>query len=115
MPYDPTDLAAIVNARPDHPLTEVIVDRAHAWWNYLGEDRSNPCDPLALLALTQPELFEFQQAEISFVPVGENAGKTLWEPSASATNWFAIRLDVQQAREAIRETIIQCVQAAPAR
>jgi len=85
VPYDPTDLAAILNARPEHPLTRVIADRTRAWWNYLGEDRSNPCDPLALLAFVQPELFEFQQAEISFVPDGENAGKTLWEPSASAT------------------------------
>lgn len=113
VPYDPTDLAAIVNARPDHPLTEVIVDRAQAWWNYLGEDHSNPCDPLALLALTQPELFDFQQVEISFVPEGEDAGKTLWEPSASATSWFASRVDMPRAREAIRETIIRSLQTAP--
>lgn len=94
VPYNRTDLAAIVNARPGHPLTEVIADRTQAWWNYLGQDRSNPCDPLALLALTQPELFDFQQAEISFVSDGEDAGKTLWEPSASATRWFATRVDV---------------------
>ena len=113
VPYDPTDLAAIVNARPDHPLTHVIADRTQAWWNYLGEDRSNPCDPLALLALTQPELFDFQQAAISFVPNGEDAGKTMWEPSANATSWFATRLDVHRAREAIRGSVIRCVQAAP--
>jgi purine nucleosidase len=113
VPYNRTDLAAIVNARPDHPLTHVIADRTQAWWNYLGEDRSNPCDPLALLALTQPELFEFQQAEISFVPEGEDAGKTLWEPSTSATSWFATRVDTQRASEVIWGTIIGCVQAVP--
>jgi purine nucleosidase len=115
VPYDPTDLAAIVNARPDHPLTQVIADRTQAWWNYLGQDRSNPCDPLALLALTQPELFGFQQAEIFFVPDGADAEKTLWEPAARTTSWFATGLDVQRAREAIRQTIIGCVQAAPTR
>lgn len=113
VPYDPTDLAAIVNARPDHPLTHVIADRTHAWWNYLGEERSNPCDPLALLALTQPELFDFQQAAISFVPNGEDAGKTLWEPSARAASWFATRVNVHRAREVIRDTIARCIQAAP--
>lgn len=113
VPYDPTDLAAIVDARPDHPLTEVIADRIRAWWNYLGEDRSNPCDPLALLALTQPELFDYQQAEISFVPSGKDVGKTLWEPSTSAASWFATRVDVQRAREAIRDPITRCLHAVP--
>src|SRR5690625_446421 len=50
VPYNRTDLAAIVKARPEYPLTRVIADRTHAWWNYLGQDRSNPCDALALLA-----------------------------------------------------------------
>lgn len=113
VPYDPTDLAAVVNARPGHPLSDVIADRTQAWWDYLGEDRSNPCDPLALLALTQPELFDYQQAEISFVPSGKDVGKALWEASTSATSWFASRVDVPRAREAIRETIIRSLQTVP--
>lgn len=59
-PYDP-----IAGARPGHPLAQVVKDRPQAWWDFRGENQSNPCDPLTLLALVQPELF--QQAEVSFV------------------------------------------------
>jgi purine nucleosidase len=114
VPYGPTDLAAIVDVRPEHPLTQVVADRTHAWWNYRGEDRSNPCDPLTLLALAQPELFDFQRAEISFVPSGDAAGTPLWEPSTSANSFLATSVNVQRAREIILRNIIRSIHAAPA-
>lgn len=114
VPYDPTDLAAIVDTRTDHPLTKVVADRTQAWWNYRGENRSNPCDPLTLLALAQPELFGFQQAEISFVPSGDEAGKTVWEPSENSASFFATDVNIQQARAAVLQNIIHSINRAPA-
>ncbi|GAA4479542.1 pyrimidine-specific ribonucleoside hydrolase RihA [Enteractinococcus fodinae] len=114
VPYDFTDLDAVIHALPNHPLTKVVADRTHAWWNYRGESRSNPCDPLTLLALAQPELFDFQQAEIAFVPHGNKAGTTLWEASDSASSFFATTVHVRRAREIIWRNIIRCIHDAPA-
>lgn len=114
VPYDSTDLRAIIDARPEHPLTQMVADRTQAWWSYRGEQRSNPCDPLTLLALAQPELFDFEQAEISFITEGHEAGKTIWEPSTSATSFFATAVNVHRARDAIVQSICRCAHDAPA-
>lgn len=115
VPYDPTDLAAIVNAGPDHSLTHVVADRTQAWWDHRGENFSNPCDPLTLLVLAHPELFRFQQAEISFVSDGETAGKTVGESSADSPSWFATDVDIPRARQLITERIIAGIASAPDR
>src|SRR5699024_5981265 len=105
VPYNPTDLAAIVEARPGHRLTDVVADRTQAWGDYRSENSSNPCDPLPLLALTHPELFEFQRADISIMPLGDRAGVASWNPSETAPRWFTTSVDVACARRLISETI----------
>lgn len=113
VPYDPTDLAAIVEARPGHPLTEVVADRTQAWWNYRGENYSNPCDPLTLLALSQPELFEFCQANISIVPEGDQAGSVCWESSTRSRSWFATSVDTWYTRRRILESLNRAIDLSP--
>lgn len=109
VPYNPTDLATIVAARPGHPMTKVIADRTQAWWDYRGENHSNPCDPLTLLALAHPELFEFQQAQISFLAEGTREGTARWAPSETASNWFSTTVDVDRARRLIIDNISACI------
>lgn len=105
VPYDPSDLAAIVNAFPEHPLTGLIADRTQAWWDHRGENYSNPCDPLTLLALAVPELFVFQRADISIVPERDQAGTVRWERSENTAHWFATGVQIDQARRLITDTI----------
>ena len=113
VPYDPSDLQRIIDARPNHPLTRLVADRTQAWWQYRKENRSNPCDPLTLLALTDPELFEFKQAKITFKAEEPHAGKTLWESSTEHSSWFATNVDVARARAFISKNIIAAIRSAP--
>ncbi|HEY4536722.1 MAG TPA: nucleoside hydrolase [Enteractinococcus sp.] len=107
VPYDQTDLDTIRRARPNHPLTELIIDRSQAWWEHQGLNESNPCDPLTLLALSHPEVFAFQQAKIQFPAHGSQAGTTRWTQSDYSPQWFATKVDVARARRVILDTVIR--------
>lgn len=107
VPYDPTDLDTIRSARPRHPLTDLIIDRSQAWWEEQGLQHSNPCDPLTLLALSNPEVFEFQQAKIQFPAHGSQAGRTHWAHSDYGHQWFATGVDVQRAQRLILDAVIR--------
>ena len=105
VPYDPTDLATIVEAHPKRALTNLVVERTQAWWDYRGVNASNPCDPLTLLALEHPEVFEFKQAAVSFTGCGPQAGTAAWKPSETAASWFAASVNLDHARRMIVENI----------
>ncbi|GAA4115987.1 nucleoside hydrolase [Enteractinococcus coprophilus] len=111
VPYDPTDLETIQRARPAHRLTQLIVEQSRTWWQQQGLEQSNPCDPLTLLALSHPEVFEFQQAKIQFPAYGSQAGQTRWMSSDYGHQWFATGVDVPRARRLILDTVIRGMQS----
>ena len=109
VPYAEPDLDAIKRARPGHPLTALIVEQSQTWWHHHGLEQSNPCDPLTLLAVSHPEVYEFQQAKIQIPAYGSQAGKTHWVPSDYGHQWFATGVQVQQARRLILDSVIRAM------
>lgn len=114
VPYYLTDVAAIADARPGHPLTNVVADRTGVWWRHRGERYSNLCAPLTMLALSQPGLFEFSQIKISFVPDGDRAGATVWKPAERSHTWFASNVTVAEVRRTILHHILKGISEASA-
>jgi purine nucleosidase len=55
VPFDSSDLNAIAQS----PLASLIAGQARAWWNRTGRPSSHPHDALAVLAMLEPDLFEF--------------------------------------------------------
>ena len=107
VPYAKADLDTIQQARPEHALTELIVEQSQAWWHREGLEQSNPCDPLTLLAVSHPEVFEFQQAKIQIPAYGSQAGTTRWVPSDYGHQWFATGVQVQRAQRLILDSVIR--------
>lgn len=107
VPYAASDLDTIQRARPEHPLTALIVEQSQTWWHHHGLEQSNPCDPLTLLAVSHPEVFEFRQAKIQIPAYGSQAGKTRWVPSDYGHQWFATGVQVQRAQRLILDSVIR--------
>ncbi|OAV59417.1 hypothetical protein A6F49_16350 [Enteractinococcus helveticum] len=107
VPYAASDLDTIQRARPEHPLTALIVEQSQTWWHHHGLEQSNPCDPLTLLAVSHPEVFEFRQAKIQIPAYGSQAGKTRWVPSDYGHQWFATGVQVQRAQSLILDSVIR--------
>lgn len=107
--YDSNDLSEIQKGAAGSELCELLEVQSQNWWNFKGTGSSNPCDPLTLLALTSPSVFEFQHADVSFVVGGEQDGQTVWRDHDSGQFLRATAVDAKQARRAIVSTINRVV------
>lgn len=107
--YDSNDLSEIQKGANGSELCELLEVQSQNWWNFKGTGFSNPCDPLTLLALTTPSVFEFQRTDVSFVVGGEQDGQTMWRDHDSGQFLRATAVDTKQARHAIVSTINRVV------
>lgn len=105
------DLERMV-AQGHKQLRELVTTEVETWWEFKGERRSNPCDPLTLLSLIRPDLFHFKSAPITFTTDGNTPqGTTIvgtHSPSSTPPKSYAryaVDVDVQAARAEITQRI----------
>lgn len=92
---DRADVAAIAAA---HPLGSLMADQAERFWRWLAQivpasngDASAPHDPLALLTLVEPSLFEVEPMRVEI----SDDGRTDAEPDASSPIGVVTGFDVE--------------------
>jgi len=65
-----------ISALPNK-LGVTLEHQIRSWWAFRDMDKNNPHDPLAALAMLQPELFRFEQADVRVGDQGTEFAKTL--------------------------------------
>ncbi len=65
-----------ISALPNK-LGETLEGQIRSWWAFRDMDKNNPHDPLAALAMLQPELFRFEQADVRIGGQGKEFAKTM--------------------------------------
>lgn len=81
-------------------LASLVDSEVRTLWRHIGSDRSNPHDPLAVLALLEPELLSFERGGWQVVDGGDRLG-ALERSAAAPVIERCSGVDVAGAREAI--------------
>lgn len=78
-----------------------LVDRqVRAWWRFIDQERCNPHDPLAVLAMIEPELFTLANGSWKVVGAGDRLGALEADPDAPVVR-HAATVDVDAARSSL--------------
>lgn len=90
-------------------LGEALVDEIQVFWDFHGEQWNNPHDPVAALALLEPELFTFIDEGVDVVEAGEDEGLVV-------TGSGQVSVAVVPEREPVSRRIVEriCAASAPA-
>jgi purine nucleosidase len=77
------------------------------WWAYWSETWNVPHDPVAVLALSRPELFSFSDVGRVSVVVGEEgAGRSTFAPDAAGSVRIVTGVDAERVAEEITARIV---------
>ncbi|MFI5697920.1 nucleoside hydrolase [Kribbella sp. NPDC051586] len=77
------------------------------WWAYWSETWNVPHDPVAVLALSRPELFRFSAAgRVTIAVGGDNAGLSTFVPDPQGTVRVVTGVDAEQVAEEITARIV---------
>lgn len=103
---DPESLASIAEAGPLGRLLDAEVRR---FWQFTGNAFNVPHDPLAVLVLAAPELFEFATGTVTVDP----AGHTTFAPGAGGPHRIVADYDLDAARRQITDRILHACTTVP--
>jgi purine nucleosidase len=85
------------------------------WWAYWSETWNVPHDPVAVLALSRPELFRFSEAgRVSIAVGGHSPGLSTFVPDPHGSVRVVTGVDAEQVAEEITARIVAAGQAYPA-
>ncbi|MDH2443752.1 nucleoside hydrolase [Amnibacterium sp. CER49] len=87
-------------------LGELLAAQIRTFWRFLGEARSSPHDPIAVLTLLQPDLFEFRRGRIDVETAGDAAGRVSLTEDPAGPHRVAVDLDADAVREEILTRIL---------
>jgi len=104
--FDAADLAEVTAG--GGRLADLLVAQVRQWWEYLGEPRCHPHDPLAVLALLEPELFTLRLGRWRVVDAGEQLGALAPAQDGPAIE-YAGGVEPATARASIRSRLSTAV------
>ncbi|WP_329001529.1 nucleoside hydrolase [Kribbella sp. NBC_00709] len=97
------------------PLGAALGADIEQWWAYWSETWNVPHDPVAVLALSRPELFRFSEAGRVTIEVGgDGAGRSTFAPDPAGSVRVVTEVDAEQVAEEITTRIVAAGQAYPA-
>lgn len=88
------------------PLGRMINAEMLRFWQFSGHRFNSPHDPLAVLMIARPELFEFTTGHISVQTSGELAGRTTLAADATGPHRIVTDYDLPTVRHEIVDRII---------
>lgn len=92
------ELATSVASRTE--LAGLVEGQVRRWWRFVGESRNHPHDPLAVLALTEPDRFSFERGGWRVIDDHDRAGAVVHDDDAPHLQ-RAVRVDGDGARASI--------------
>lgn len=91
------------------PLGSALEADIRQWWAFWNEEWNVPHDPITVLTMTEPELFEFSPlGTIAIELGGEHAGRSIFTPSANGTTRVSTSID----GEAAAASLVAAIRAA---
>jgi purine nucleosidase len=89
------------------PTGEILAREIYDWWDFWGEAWSVPHDPIALVALQHPELFEFSPyGQVTVATSGVNEGQSIFSPGPGRTR-YVTSFDVDAVSTKIMTQILK--------
>lgn len=79
------------------------------FWRFINQASNVPHDPIAVLALLRPELFEFARGRISVDTAGAREGVTHFTPTDDGPHRIVVDMDVEAVSNQIVERILNSV------
>ena len=90
---------------------ELLAAEMVQFWQFTSESSNVPHDPVAILTMTSPELFQFTQGTVSVMASGPREGLTTFEPGANGPHRIVTNLDASPVAEAIVSRILRATRA----
>lgn len=94
------------------PLGAMIGAEMRRFWSFAAQDYNVPHDPIAVLTLARPDLFEVAHGEITVQPDGEDAGLTRFTPG-DGPHSIVVDMDVDAVATEILDRILRAAQLRP--
>lgn len=96
--------------RSGSALARLVDQQVREWWRFNDAAQSSPHDPLAVLAMLEPDLFTLEAGSWTVIEEGERLG-VLERSAGSAGIHRAVRVDVGRAAGSIRRRLSQALTA----
>lgn len=97
----------IERIRESGPVGEMLAREIYDWWDFWNEEWSVPHDPIALVAMLQPDLFTFsKRGAISISTDEDNLGVSHFVPGQGNCR-IVEAYDVEKVRSVITEQIVK--------
>ncbi|NIK57966.1 nucleoside hydrolase [Kribbella shirazensis] len=99
--------ARLERIRAAGPLGAALGADIEQWWAFWNETWNVPHDPVAVLALSCPELFRFSEAgRVTIAVGGERAGHSTFTPDPAGSVRIVTGVDAEQVAEEITARIV---------
>lgn len=95
------------------PLGAMIGAEMRRFWSFTDRDYNVPHDPIAVLALARPELFEIAPGVISVQRDGTEAGLTRFAASVDGPHAIVVDMDADAVAAEILERILRAARLRP--
>jgi purine nucleosidase len=110
------DKVRLERIRAAGPLGAALGADIEQWWAYWNETWNVPHDPIAVLALSCPELFAFSELGRVGIAVGEErAGHSSFAPDPEGTVRIVTAVEAEEVAEEITARIVAAGTAYPGR
>lgn len=93
--------ATLGRLRDGSELSALLEVEIHEFWSFLGQDFNVPHDPIAIMALARPDLFEVRRGRIRLDMEGPSPGRTTFEPDAGGPHGVVVDFDLDRVAEEI--------------
>jgi purine nucleosidase len=101
------DSARLERIRAAGPLGAALGADIEQWWAYWNETWNVPHDPVAILALSRPDLFGFSApGTVSIERGGDGAGRSTFTPDPAGSVRIVTAVDAEQVAEEITARIV---------
>ncbi|ALX66425.1 nucleoside hydrolase [Microbacterium sp. XT11] len=95
------------------PLGAMIGAEMRRFWSFAEQDYNVPHDPIAVLTLARPDLFEVTRGVITVQTEGKDAGLTRFAPTADGPHEIVTDMDEEAVATEILERILRAAQLHP--
>lgn len=95
------------------PLGAMIGAEMRRFWTFADQDYNVPHDPIAVLMLARPDLFEVAEGVVTVHPDGDDAGRTTFARAAGGPHRIVVDMDVDAVSAEILERILRAARVRP--
>ncbi|WP_238009127.1 nucleoside hydrolase [Dactylosporangium sp. AC04546] len=99
--------ATLDRLRNGSALSSLLETEIREFWAFAGQDFNVPHDPIVIVALARPELFEVRRGRIRIDADGPSAGRTTFEPDDAGPHDVVVDFDLDGVAEEITSRLIR--------